>query len=66
MILFIDIGTGGTPTSWYWDFGDGINSKHAMNATHTFNNPGVYDVTLTVINEAGSDIETISGYIVVS
>ncbi len=37
-----------------------------MNATHTFNNPGVYDVTLTVINEAGSDIETISGYIVVS
>jgi len=36
------------PTSWYWDFGDGINSKDAMNTTHTFTKPGNYTVSLTV------------------
>ena len=43
-------GTGGTPTSWYWDFGDGINPKQSMNAAHTFTNPEMYNFTLTVAN----------------
>ena len=54
-VLFTDTGTGGTPISWYWDFGDGINSKHAQTATHTFTSPGTYNVTLTVTNTAGSN-----------
>ena len=33
-VLFTYNSTGGTPTSWYWDFGDGINSKHDHTATH--------------------------------
>lgn len=65
-VLFTDTSTGGVPTSWHWDTGDGICSKHAMNATHTFTNPGVYDVTLTVANEAGNSTVTKPNYITVT
>jgi PGF-pre-PGF domain-containing protein len=65
-VLFTDTSTGGVPTSWYWDTGDGIYSKHAMNATHTFTKPGMYNVTLTVANEAGYSTVTKSNYITVT
>ena len=65
-VLFTDTSTGGVSTSWYWDTGDGIYSKHAMNATHTFTKPGVYNVTLTVANEAGNSTVTKPNYIVVT
>jgi beta propeller repeat protein/parallel beta-helix repeat protein len=64
-VLFTDSSTG-SPTSWLWDFGDGIHSKHAMNATHTFTRPGKYNVSLTVANADGIDTETRSEYIIVS
>ncbi len=66
VVRFTDLSTGGVPTSWYWDTGDGINSKHATNATHTFTNPGVYNVTLTVANEAGNSTITKPNYITVT
>ena len=65
-VTFTDIGTGGVPTSWYWDFGDGIDSEHAQTATHTFTDPGTYTVTLTVNNDAGSDTATKTDYITVT
>ena len=65
-VLFTDTSTGGVPTSWHWNTGDGIYSKHAMNATHTFTNPGVYNVTLTVANEAGNSTVTKPNYITVT
>ena len=65
-VLFTDTSTGGVSTSWYWDTGDGIYSKHAMNATHTFTKPGVYNVTLTVANEAGNNTVTKPDYIIVT
>lgn len=64
-VLFTDYSTG-SPTSWFWDFGDGINSKHAVNATHTFTKPGVYNVTLSVSNADGSSSKTEPGYITVT
>ncbi|KKH48740.1 NosD domain-containing protein [Methanosarcina sp. 1.H.A.2.2] len=64
-VLFTDNSTG-APIYWFWDFGDGIHSKHALNATHTFNEPGKYDVSLTVTNENGSNTRIIPEYIVVS
>ncbi|MDQ1275642.1 MAG: hypothetical protein QG610_1217, partial [Euryarchaeota archaeon] len=56
----------GAPIFWYWDFGDGISSKHTLNATHTFTEPGMYDVSLTVTNGNGSNTRIIPGYITVS
>ena len=66
VVLFTDLSTGGIPTSWLWDFGDGINSKHAMNATHTFTKPGTYNVTLMVTNAAGNNSVTKPGYITIT
>lgn len=65
-VLFTYNSTDGTPTSWYWDFGDGINSKHAQTATHTFKKPGTYDVSLTVTNFAGNSTLKKSNYITVT
>ena len=64
-VLFTNNSTG-APNFWYWDFGDDINSKHALNATHTFSEPGKYDVSLTVTNENGSNTWSMPGYITVS
>ncbi len=66
VVLFTDTGTVEAPTSWLWDFGDGINLKHAMNATHTFTTPGTYTISLIVENAAGNSTVTKPGYIVVT
>jgi PGF-pre-PGF domain-containing protein len=66
VVLFADLSTGGVPTSWYWDTGDGNYSKHAMNATHTFTKPGIYNVTLTVANKEGNSTITKQNYISVT
>ena len=66
VVRFTDFSTGGAPTSWLWNTGDGINSKHATNATHTFTNPGIYNVTLTVANEAGNSTVMKPNYITVT
>jgi PKD repeat protein len=55
----------GSPTSWYWSFGDGTYST-VKNPEHTYNVVGKYTVTLTVNNEEGSDTVTKSEYIKVS
>jgi len=41
------------PTSWLWDFGDGTTST-SQNPTHTYANPGSYNVSLTVFNSSTS------------
>lgn len=64
-VLFTDNSTG-APIYWFWNFGDDIKSKHALNATHTFTEPGKYDVSLTVTNENGSNAWIMPGYITVS
>jgi gliding motility-associated-like protein len=39
-------------TSYFWDFGDATFSS-LQNPSHTFNNPGTYDVNLSIINSGG-------------
>ncbi|MBU1371028.1 MAG: PKD domain-containing protein, partial [Bacteroidetes bacterium] len=46
-----------TPTSWQWDFGDGITSAQ-KDPTHSYSSPGTYTVSLEVTNAYGSDNET--------
>jgi PKD repeat protein len=62
--------TTGKPTSYYWVFEPSTNSNwnsyHAVTAQHTFTNPGVYTVSLTVTNAAGSAIVTKQNYITVT
>lgn len=53
---FLD-GSGGGPTSWLWDFGDG-NTSTQQNPIHTYATYGVYDVSLTVSNDGGVTSDT--------
>lgn len=43
----------GSPTSWYWEFGDGT-SANLQNPMHTYATGGIYTVRLTVANAFGS------------
>lgn len=42
------------PTDWVWTFGDGASSTD-RHTDHIYQNPGIYEVCLTVSNDLGSD-----------
>jgi PKD repeat protein len=59
---FTDMSTG-NPTSWDWDFGDGVGTSTDQHPTYIYNDPGTYTVTLTATNAYGSDVEQKIDYI---
>jgi PKD repeat protein len=64
-VLFSDTSTG-SPTAWNWNFGDGTANATVKNPVHVFSKAGVYTVTLTASNSAGSSTIKKSSYITVS
>jgi PKD repeat protein len=40
--------TTGQPTGWLWSFGDGSDNDTTQNPVHVYENPGLYNVSLTV------------------
>lgn len=52
------------PANSLWDFGDGVTST-ALNPTHTYSKPGVYDVTLTNTNNGCPSVVKKTQYITV-
>jgi len=52
-VTFTDLSTN-SPTSWFWNFGDGTFSA-AENPIHTYAENGVYNVCLTVTSPGGVD-----------
>ena len=63
-VNFHDTATNG-PTYWSWSFGDGQNSN-AQNPVHTYQNPGVYTVSMTAGNGYGGNSITKAAYITVT
>jgi hypothetical protein len=55
-VAFADQSTGAI-TSYAWDFGDGESSA-AANPQHTYDDPGIYTVKLTVTGPGGADEAT--------
>jgi PKD repeat protein len=51
-----------SPTTWSWDFGDGVTSAD-QNPTHAFPVKGLYTVSLTTTNNNGKDTESKVNYI---
>ena len=63
VVSFADTSAGGA-TSWLWEFGDGSTST-ANHPIHVFQEPGSYDVSLTVTNPLGSRRVTYTAFVVV-
>lgn len=54
-----------TPDTWLWSFGDGHTSQYKK-VTHVYNDPGVFDVTLTIVDTEGiSHSETLSQHVAI-
>jgi len=54
------------PTSWSWDFGDGVGFSTEQNPSYEYTKAGTYTVTLTAVNASGSDEEVKVDYITVT
>ena len=62
-VNFTDLSTN-MPTSWQWTFEGGTPAtSNEQNPTVTYEEPGVYSVTLVASNAFGSDTETKTAYI---
>ena len=65
-VNFTDISTG-NPINWLWDFdNDGFIDSNEQNPAYTYNNVGVYTVSLTVSDGNSEDTEIKSDYITVT
>ncbi|MBL4734070.1 MAG: PKD domain-containing protein, partial [Flavobacteriales bacterium] len=53
LVAFTDISTS-SPTSWAWDFGDGVGTSAVQNPSYTYTANGTYNVCLTTTNGVGS------------
>ena len=60
-VQFTDLSTGG-PSGWLWDFGDSKTST-SQNPINTYTHAGVYNVSLTATNSAGSNKKEKLNYI---
>jgi PKD repeat protein len=54
LLQFTDI-SANAPTSWSWDFGDGVGTSSEQNPTYSYLDGGIYTVTLTASNDSGAD-----------
>jgi gliding motility-associated-like protein len=64
VVTFTSTSTG-SPTSYSWNFGNGLTSS-AANPVVPYTTPGIYTVTLTVSSASGSNTKTQSNYITVN
>lgn len=62
-VQFTDLSTG-EPTTFAWNFGDGLGSAE-RNPAHIYTTPGTYSVSLAVTNPFGSNSKIHSDYITV-
>lgn len=64
-VQFTDLSSN-NPTSWLWDFGDGIGTSTEKNPYYTYNDTGSFTVSMTATNAYGSDTEVKADYITVT
>lgn len=64
-IQFTDKSTGGTPTSWQWEFGDNTTSS-LQSPVHIYEKPGTYQVILNVGDSRGVGVPKIVDYLVMN
>lgn len=55
LIVQFEDRSGGNPTQWIWDFGNGVVVNQQNPAPQVFTVPGTYTIKLTVRNASGED-----------
>lgn len=63
-VNFTDLSEG-VVNSLQWDFGDGTTDPYPE-ASHLYETPGAYDITLTVIGPGGSDTKVVNSGVIVN
>ena len=61
-VQFVDKTSNGSVDDYYWNFGDG-NFSTLANPSHTYANPGIYHVSLSVSNQYGSQFNLKTAFI---
>jgi VCBS repeat-containing protein len=56
-VAFTGSGSGDSPLTYFWTFGDGANSS-SQNPTHTYSSSGVFNATLTVSDFDGDSAQS--------
>ena len=64
VVNFIDASKG-VVTEWYWDFGNGYGSNE-QHPTYVYDSAGIYTISLTVSNPAGSRVDRKIAWITVT
>ncbi len=54
-MIFTNQTTGTAPFSFWWDFGDGLETSIEVNPSYTYLSAGTFTVTLTATNSVGVD-----------
>ncbi|MCZ6521814.1 MAG: PKD domain-containing protein, partial [Bacteroidetes bacterium] len=52
------------PNTYMWDFGDGQGTSTAENPSYTYNDPGVYAVSLSANNDIGLEVTEIKDFFI--
>ncbi len=64
VVNFTNLSTGADPTTYEWDFGDGIGFSNEVNPTYRYYRPGVYTVKLSATNALGLRVTEIKEEII--
>ena len=64
VVQFNDLTTNG-PLTWLWNFGDGTTSN-LQNPIHAYTSNGNFSIMLTVTNNFGNDVDTMTNLITVN
>jgi PKD repeat protein len=64
-VQFTDNSTN-SPTSWAWDFGDGVGASTLQNPSYAYAAAGTYTVTLTAANACGASVPPASQTVTVN
>jgi len=55
-----------SPTSWNWDFGDGVGTSADQNPSYTYNDYGLYTTSLTVDDDFGTNTEVLKNLVMIT
>jgi gliding motility-associated-like protein len=63
-VTFTNLSQFADPTSYFWEFGTNQGTSRSVNPTYTYNEPGLYSVSLSATNVMGDTVKIIKSNII--